>query len=148
MQQILESESDDDFYEESEDGFVVSHGIRYYCTDEEYTYTKDGCIAENPGFLYVEPNHEREYKGKVCIPSHVTLHGKSYPVSKIASGAFDGCENVTEIIIENGVSRIACDFNDCQSLRSIIIPASVTEMREDCFADCKSLEKVIFSNNV
>ena len=142
VQQILDSESDDDFYEESEDGFIISHGIRYYCTDYEYTYIKEGCIAENPGFLYVEPNNEREYKGKVCIPSHVTLHGMSYPVSEISSGAFEYCEKVTEIIIGEGVSRIACGFNDCQSLRSITIPTSVTEMPEDCFADCDGLREI------
>lgn len=142
VQQILDSESDDDTYEEYEEGIVISHGIRYYCTDYEYTYTRDGWIAENPGLLYVEPNNERMYKGKVCIPSHVTLHGKSYPVSKISSAAFDDCENVTEIIIENGVSRIACDFNDCQSLRSITIPASMTQMQNDCFADCDGLQEI------
>lgn len=146
VHQILDSESDDDFYEEDGNGFVISHGIRYFCTDYEYTYTSDGWIAENPGFLYVESNNGK-YKGKVCIPSHVTFHGKSYPVSEISSGAFEDCEKVTEIIIEDGVSSIGCNFNDCQSLRSITIPASVVEMEKDCFADCDALQEINVSKD-
>lgn len=141
VQQILDAESDDDFYEETEDGFFTSMGIRYFCTDHEYTYTGRDWVAENPGFCHVEPDNI-EYSGKVHIPSHVMYHGKPYPVTHISSNTFADCNHVTEIVIDNGVKRIGCDFCDCQSLHSITIPASVTELKKDCFKECDALQMI------
>ena len=63
----------------------------------------------------------------------VTIPGT---VKKIGDGAFQGCENLREIIIEDGVKEIAPHaFDECPNLERVVLPASLTYLSADVFAN-------------
>ena len=65
---------------------------------------------------------DRNYDGVVTIPSEA----KGYTVVQIGNGAFYYCTNVKGINLPNTIKNINfCAFNDCRSLTSLFIPASV-----------------------
>ena len=65
-----------------------------------------------------------------------------------ASGCWDNDEYVPEtlkeVIITGGTSIGGGAFVDCESLTTITIPGTVTELGDDVFEDCTSLEKIFF----
>ena len=82
----------------------------------------------------------QQITGTVSIPNSVT---------KIRSIAFQGCENITEIIIPNSVTEIGQSaFNICTSLTEITIPGSVKSIPNNGFMQCSGLEKVTIEEGV
>lgn len=92
-----------------------------------------------------------------------TLHGKvpwyryipelqsvylSYGITNIPEGAFSGASQLTTIEIPSSVKVIYSNaFTDCTSLKSIVIPDSVTKL-ESAFSGCTSLESVTLSKRL
>ena len=61
-----------------------------------------------------------EYSGKLVIPETVTYKSKTYRVTTIGSGAFDGCTGLTSVTIPNSVTTIGYfAFRDCTNLKEI-----------------------------
>ena len=61
----------------------------------------------------------------------------------IGAEAFNGCENMTSIIIPSSVIHIGNHaFYNCSNLTSISIPSSVISMGSDVFSGCNSLPVV------
>ena len=60
--------------------------------------------------------------------------------------AFQGNENVTSVVIEDGVTRIEDSaFSGCRGMTSITIPASVTSIGGGAFQECVDLADVYFA---
>ena len=79
--------------------FVVD-GIFYEIIDNQ------AYVARKGAYSNVEsPN----YKGHINIPSTVTYLGVTYPVTGIATGAFERCNEVTDITIPNTIIHIGID---------------------------------------
>lgn len=92
-----------------------------------------------------------------------TLHGKvpwyryipelqsvylSYGITNIPEGAFSGASQLTTIEIPSSVKFICSNaFTDCTSLKSIVIPDSVTKL-ESAFSGCTALESVTLSKRL
>ena len=71
--------------------------------------------------------------GDVTIPGE--LGGK--PVTSIGKGAFQGCTEVTSIVIPDGVTTIGnYAFQGCTGLTSVTIPDSVENVGAGVFAGC------------
>ena len=68
----------------------------------------------------------------VTIPDSVTSMG---------SYVFQGCTNLTDVTLGEGINVLRYTFEDCTSLNTLTIPAGVVEM-EDPFDGCISLETV------
>ena len=69
------------------------------------------------------------YKGisTITIPSTVIYDGQTYNVTRIGSGAFYNCTDLTSVTIPNSVtSIIEWTFQDCSNLTSINIPTDHT----------------------
>ncbi len=100
---------------------------------ELYTYTT---VDGNAAITSVD----RTISGDVVIPS--TLGG--YPVTKIGSNTFYSCDDITSVVIPEGVTEIGyASFRDCKSLKSISLPASLESISEGMFlSGCPSLETI------
>ncbi len=64
----------------------------------------------------------------------------------IPRGAFENCNNITNITLGDDVTTIGgYAFRDCTSLTSIVIPDSVTSIGWHAFYDCTSLTDVYYT---
>lgn len=85
----------------------------------------------------------------IVIPSQID--GKT--VSAIGNvtdttGAFEGCTNITSVVIPEGVTEIQDNaFYGCTSLETVTIPSSVTLLRNCAFCNCPNLRAVYFEGN-
>ncbi len=82
---------------------------------------------------------------EIIIPN--SHNGK--PVTSIGNNAFNGCDHLTSIMIQDGVTHIGSGaFADCFDLTSIVIPNSVTSIGERAFYGCSSLASIEIPNSV
>lgn len=81
---------------------------------------------------------------KIVIPSKI----EGSPVTSIGVGAFDGCQDLSEVIIPTTVTEI-CDsaFSDTALLK-ITIPTSVDYIDDYAFSYCGSLKAVYFEGDM
>ena len=78
--------------------------------------------------------------GTVTVPSTVTA---------IYTGAFKGCDKVTEVVIPEGVTSIQGGvFEGCSALTEVVLPTTVTSVDKAAFNGCQNLKKVIYPDNV
>ena len=81
--------------------------------------------------------------GDIEIP----LYLQSSMVVNIAEQAFEGCTNLTSVVIPDGVTNIAKRaFYGCTSLTNVVIPASVKAIGELAFYSCKKLQQIKYVN--
>ena len=61
----------------------------------------------------------------------------------IGERAFEGCEDLKEIVIPEGVTKI-CDgaFLGCKNLESVVLQSNNCEIGRFAFAFCKNLKKI------
>lgn len=83
------------------------------------------------------------------VPASVSNGGVSYSVTGIYHKAFENCKSLKKVVLPTSITWIgAYSFQGCTSLTEIDIPASVTLIGRLAFADCTSLAKVELTSNV
>ena len=87
---------------------------------------------------------------RFIIPSNVTIEDATYlNTQTILAGAFAGCEQLTEVVIPEGTTRIASGMlAGCSSLESLTIPTSVTSIGEWAFYNCDALTSITIPDGV
>jgi len=85
------------------------------------------------------------YTGHLPIPA--VLNG--CPVTILADNACFGCNSLTSVTIPDSVTNIGnCAFADCTSLISITIPDSVTSIGDYAFSYCTNLTSAVIPDSV
>jgi len=88
--------------------------------------------------------YKKKSANSVIVPDHI---GKK-DVTEIGENTFNRCEQITDIIIPEGVKSIGKRaFEDCRGLTSITIPKTVTSIGERVFLGCSKLYIFIEEGN-
>lgn len=70
-----------------------------------------------------------DYSGVVTIPASIEIDGKNYNVRGIDERCFYGCEELTRVIIPEGVYYINVGaFDHCTALESVNLPKSIVNL--------------------
>ena len=70
-------------------------------------------------------------------------------IEHIGNQAFYGCASLRSVIIPDSVTNIGnMAFSDCKSLQSVTIPDSVTSISDSAFSGCSSLQSVTIPDSV
>ena len=104
------------------------------------TFTKDPEISEDISYEVVGGNasvtHANNVTGEIKIDESVVINGKTYQVTAIADGAFQGCTGLTSVEIPSTVTSIGQNaFNGCSGLIIIKIGKGVKEIGSKAFAN-------------
>ena len=109
------------------------------------TGIKDKSVRQITVPDYVTDIDDAAFDGCIDLTNVVMKSG----VASISNHMFDGCINLRGIIIGNNVTRIGdYAFNGCIRLTSVTIPDSVTAIGDYAFAGCTGLINVTIGNNV
>ena len=110
---------------------TVSPDNKHFCSQNGIVYNKS-----KTSIIYCSGS----LKGSIAIPDSVT---------KIESGAFEGCTSLTSITIPDSIITIEDSaFEGCTGLTSINIPDSVTQIGENAFRGCTSLTSINIPESV
>ncbi|MBQ4568864.1 MAG: leucine-rich repeat protein [Ruminococcus sp.] len=107
-------------------------------------------ITTDDGFVYKRFSGEiwiTDYVGdavELTVPNEID----GYPVVNFDS-AFEDCTSIKEVMISDGIISIdGRAFSGCTNLKSVDIPDSVTNIGAFAFYDCSNLKDVIIPNGV
>ena len=108
------------------------------------------CYSLNPKDNTAEvDSNEEKYTGAIEIPMQITHDGVSYRVTRIGDNAFQGCKELTSVVIPEGVTSIGkFAFDTCEKLTSVVIPDSVTTIEQSAFVRCMALQSITIPNSV
>ncbi len=104
------------------------------------TFTQEAFVKDNVTYEMngndASVTHADNAKGEIVVEASVVINGKSYNVTSIADGAFQGCTGLTSIEIPATVTRIGENaFNGCSSLIVIKIGKDIKEIGSKAFAN-------------
>ena len=66
----------------------------------------------------------------------------------IATWAFWGCNQITEVVIPDSVKHMNMVFRECSSLKSVTLPNGLTKIGASFFSECTALESITFPESV
>lgn len=90
-----------------------------------------------------------KYSGNVVIPMQVTYNENVYSVTSIDNFAFENCNDLTSVIISNGIMSIGKEaFAECTGLLSITVSPTMNSIDIDAFEGCHSLNSIMISDIV
>jgi hypothetical protein len=117
------------------------NGITYTTLTNNTCETKQGDYWGGAG---------NSVSGDIVIPNTVyDDDGNVYTVTQIGGYAFNGCSELTSVVIPNSVTAILDGtFRDCTALTSVTIPNSVTSIGGYAFFGCSGLTSVTIPNSV
>ena len=114
--------------------FIVD-GVCYNITSEEERTVEVTCNEDEKYAI-----KRKFYKDVVFVPEKVNYGGKEYTVTAIGEMAFTDHEELLSVVMPNTLLVIKdCAFVRCPQLKSITIPASVTEIEPGAFQILGSL---------
>lgn len=92
---------------------------------------------------------------KLILPNNLTIIGEQAfthsniktayipNIEEMGSGAFEGCEQLNEVIMGDSIEKIAdVAFMNCISLSKIIFPKKLKTIEDGAFLNCKAIERL------
>ena len=111
-------------------------------------------FRENNEAMVTYPNYPGDneggfYRGRLSIPETFEYEDKEYTVVGIGDKAFSDCDDLRGVKIPNSVTFIGVGaFENCEDLMEIDIPDSVIIIEGCAFKDCRSLREIKIPNSV
>jgi len=104
------------------------------------TFTQEAEVKNKISYEIVGDNasvtHVDNAKGEIKIEESVEINGKTYQVTAIADGAFQGCTGLTSIELPNTIATIGKNaFDGCSGLIIIKIGKGIKEIGSKAFAN-------------
>lgn len=97
---------------------------------------------------YSPDEYKYEYSGTITIPEWVEYNNIQYKIIAIGSHAFQEC-SVTSVMMPNSITSLKeFAFLNCHSLKSVTIPDGVKIVENGAFQGCSSLNFVSMPNSV
>jgi Leucine Rich Repeat (LRR) protein len=131
-----------------------STAIFYYYGASDWNFQFGGLPTVElgiPPFTYVVNNGSIIILGYTGTNGVVTISGtiNGYPIRSIRPQAFYNSANLTNVVIDNGVTNIGdWAFYRCVNLASVTISNSITSLGVWVFYGCTSLTNVVIGNGV
>ena len=79
------------------------------------------------------------YSGDVTVPQQVDYQEKTYVVTEVGNNAFAECDGLRSVVIPGTVTLIGTFAFSNSSVQSVSIPNSVTEIGSGAFTQCPAL---------
>lgn len=112
----------------------------------KYAYSSTGLLDEIETAKVIA---SKDVSGDIILLSQFTVSDKLYMVTSISDNSFRDCNNITSVVIPQGVTSIGnYAFSSCAKLSTIIIPESVTSIGSNAFNCCSCLEEVDINGRV
>lgn len=84
-----------------------------------------------------------EQNGIIKLPSFISYQGDNYSVTQLGAYVFANCDTLKSIELPAKVESIgSVAFGGCSELQDIEIPAGVTEIGQNAFAKCSKIESI------
>ena len=84
-----------------------------------------------------------------CKNLNVVVFEEGSQLKDIGACAFHSCDNLTDIVIPEGVTSIGEDaFYSCDSLLNITLPKSLRDISKDAFNSCRSLISITIPKGI
>lgn len=111
---------------------------------DEFIPTDEDCfLMTGDGLVFL--SYKYDGGPVVVVPNEIG----GIPVTRIAAQGFSYCEDVSTIILPDGLESIGDQaFAECPDLRGVYIPGGVTEIGESAFENCIRLESVYINSGV
>lgn len=82
----------------------------------------------------------------VNIPAQVEYEGATYHVDGVGPSAFYGCPSLQTLTLPEGLKYISeSAFRQCEALKEVVIPNTVTSVENHAFYQCTNAEKLVLS---
>ncbi len=92
---------------------------------------------------------DNKISGNVAIPQAVTHNDTVYTVTSIATRGFAECKGIRSIVLPAKISQIGrAAFQYCDNLNTINIPYSVKEIKAETFEGCRFLTGITIPDGV
>lgn len=110
-------------------GDTFTASVSGYDMTFKITSETEVCVGNNNGCCI-----SINASGTISIPSTVANpnDGKSYRVTKVGQSAFSVCEQITSVIVPNGVKTVGLmAFDRCKTLSSVTLPSTLVTIEKD-----------------
>ena len=112
----------------------------------KYAYSSTGLLDDIETAKVIT---SKDVSGNLIILSQFTINDKIYMVTSISDNSFRDCNNITSVVIPQGVTSIGnYAFSSCDKLKTITIPDSVDIIGSNAFNCCSYLEKIDIGGQV
>jgi hypothetical protein len=88
------------------------------------------------------------YHGDVNIPKSIIHNDINYTITKIDWYAFKNCDELKSVTIPNTVTSICKEAFCWSSIKKAVIPNSVTEIGDEAFCGCHDLSSVSIPDKI
>lgn len=108
----------------------------------KYSYNTNGTTAS-----VVLDNNYREFK-EVTIPASIDIEGKTYRVTEIGSSAFTWCNNLTSLILPEGLEKIGNNAFCGLGISGVTLPNTLKTLGDYVFSYCSQIKTIIIPEGV